>query len=131
MLFRLMLLFTVVPLIELAFLIKLGQYIGTGYTIMIVLLTGIAGAYLAKSQGMEVLRQMQFDMQEGRLPGNHLIDGLCIFVGGAMLLTPGLITDTLGFMLVIPITRVIIREWLKNRLRSMIDSGQVIFRWNR
>lgn len=131
MLFRLIMLFTVVPFIDLLLLIKLGQYIGAGYTVLIVLVTGIAGAYLTKSQGMGVLRRMQMEMQEGRLPGNPIIDGLCILVGGAMLLTPGLITDTLGFLLVMPGTRFVIREWLKNRLLGMIDRGQVIFRWNR
>jgi len=129
MLIRLMLLLTLVPLIELALLIKLGQYIGVGYTVLIVVVTGIAGAFLAKTQGMSVLRRMQLEMQEGRLPGNQMIDGLCILLGGAMLLTPGLVTDTAGFMLVIPVTRIAVREWLKIKLRGMVDRGQVIFRW--
>jgi UPF0716 protein FxsA len=124
-----MLLLTLVPLIELALLIKLGQYIGVGYTVLIVVVTGIAGAFLAKTQGMSVLRRMQLEMQEGRLPGNQMIDGLCILLGGAMLLTPGLVTDTAGFMLVIPVTRIAVREWLKIKLRGMVDRGQVIFRW--
>ena len=124
-----MLLLTLVPLIELALLIKLGQYIGVGYTVLIVVVTGIAGAFLAKTQGMSVLRRMQLEMQEGRLPGNQMIDGLCILMGGAMLLTPGLVTDTAGFILVVPITRIAVREWLKTKLRGMVDRGQVIFRW--
>jgi UPF0716 protein FxsA len=130
MLLRLMLLLTVVPLLELALLIKLGQYIGVGYTVLVVVVTGVAGAFLAKTQGMDVLRRMQLEMQEGRLPGNQMIDGLCILMGGAMLLTPGLITDTLGFALVIPVTRIALREWLKIKLRGMVDRGHVIFRWN-
>ncbi len=129
MLIRLMLLLTLVPLVELALLIKLGQYIGVGYTVLIVVVTGIAGAFLAKTQGMSVLRRMQLEMQEGRLPGNQMIDGLCILMGGAMLLTPGLVTDTAGFILVVPITRIAVREWLKTKLRGMVDRGQVIFRW--
>jgi UPF0716 protein FxsA len=124
-----MLLLTLVPLVELALLIKLGQYIGVGYTVLIVVVTGIAGAFLAKTQGMSVLRRMQLEMQEGRLPGNQMIDGLCILMGGAMLLTPGLVTDTAGFILVVPITRIAVREWLKTKLRGMVDRGQVIFRW--
>lgn len=131
MLLRLILLLTIIPLIELTILIELGQRIGAGYTILIILVTGIAGAYLAKSQGMGVLRQAQSDMQEGRMPGNQIVDGLCILVGGAMLLTPGLVTDALGFFLVMPGTRYIVREWIKSRLLGMIDRGQVIFRWNR
>ena len=131
MLLRLILLLTIIPLIELTILIELGQRIGAGYTILIILVTGIAGAYLAKSQGMGVLRQAQSDMQEGKMPGNQIVDGLCILVGGAMLLTPGLVTDALGFFLVMPGTRYIVREWIKSRLLGMIDRGQVIFRWNR
>jgi UPF0716 protein FxsA len=131
MLLRLILLFTLVPLIELALLIKLGQYIGVGYTILIVMVTGIAGAYFAKTQGMGVLRQIQRELEEGRIPGNQIIDGLCILAGGAMLLTPGLITDTFGFILVVPITRIAVREWLKGKFRDMIDRGQVSFYWGR
>lgn len=129
--FRLIMLFTILPFVELYLLIRLGQYIGAGYTILIVLITGIAGAYLAKSQGMSVLRRIQSEMHEGKLPGNHIIDGLCILIGGVMLLAPGLITDTIGFLLVVPGTRFLIREWLKNRLIGMIKKGQVIFHWNR
>ena len=131
MLIRLMILFTIAPLVELAILIKLGQHIGAGYTILIVLVTGIAGAYLAKSQGIDVLRKIQSDMQQGIMPGNHIIDGLCILAGGIMLLAPGLVTDTIGLLLVIPGSRFVIREWIKRRLLGMIDRGQVIFRWHR
>ncbi len=127
---RLIALFTIMPFIELFLLIKLGQYIGAGYTLLIVLVTGIAGAYLAKGQGINVLRRIQLEMHGGRLPGNHIIDGLCILIGGIMLLAPGLITDTIGFLLVIPGTRFLIREWLKTRLLNMINKGQVIFRWD-
>lgn len=131
MLVRLILLFTLIPLAELAILIKLGQYVGIGYTILIVLLTGILGAYLAKTQGMDVLRRIQTELEMGSIPGNQIVDGLCILVGGAMLLTPGLITDLCGFVLVIPITRVVVREWLKIKFRNMIERGQVNFYWNR
>jgi UPF0716 protein FxsA len=96
-----------------------------------VLVTGIAGAYLAKSQGMDVLRRIQSDMQQGIMPGNHIIDGLCILAGGIMLLAPGLVTDTIGLLLVIPGSRFVIREWIKRRLLGMIDRGQVIFRWHK
>ncbi|MBA1334206.1 MAG: hypothetical protein HPY66_1915 [Firmicutes bacterium] len=131
MLIRFILLFTLIPLIELAILIKLGQYVGIGYTILIVLLTGILGAYLAKTQGMDVLRRIQTELETGNIPGNQIIEGLCILVGGAMLLTPGLITDLCGFVLVIPLTRVVVREWLKVKFRNMIERGQVNFYWNR
>lgn len=131
MLLRLMLLFTVVPIIELALLIKLGQHIGVGYTIAVVLITGVAGAYLARTQGVSILRRIRWELEEGRVPGNQIVDGLCVLIGGAMLLTPGLITDLTGFMLVIPVTRIAIREWLKSRFRRMIETGNITFYWSR
>ncbi len=131
MLFRLVLLFTVVPLVELALLIKLGQHLGVGYTVAIVLVTGVAGAFLAKTQGISILNRIGEELEEGRVPGNQIVDGLCVLVGGAMLITPGLITDMCGFFLVVPATRFIVREWLKQWFRNMIDRGQVTFYWNR
>lgn len=131
MLFRLILLFTVVPLVELVLLIKLGQHVGVGYTIAVVLITGVVGAYLAKTQGFSILNRIGRELEEGRVPGNQIVEGLCILVGGAMLITPGLLTDAFGFFLVIPVTRIIVREWLKRWFRNMINRGQVTFYWNR
>ncbi len=131
MLMRLILLFTVVPLVELAILFKLNQYVGLGYTLGIVIFTGILGAYLAKSQGNQILFRIKMDMGEGRMPGDELINGLCVLIGGAMLLTPGILTDTAGFILVIPATRHVVKIYIRNKLKKMIDEGKVnfYFRW--
>ncbi|WZL72097.1 FxsA family protein [Clostridiaceae bacterium 35-E11] len=131
MLLKLILLFTVTPVVELALLFQLNNYIGLGYTLGIVLFTGIFGAYLAKSQGRQILSRIKYEMQEGRMPGEELINGLCVLLGGAMLLTPGIITDTFGFVLVIPITREAVKLYLKEKFRKMIESGNVniFFKW--
>ncbi|MDF2546343.1 MAG: fxsA [Anaerosolibacter sp.] len=131
MLMRLILLFTMVPLIELAILFKLNQYVGLGYTLGIVIFTGVLGAYLAKSQGNQILFRIKMEMGEGRMPGDELINGLCVLIGGAMLLTPGILTDTTGFILVLPGTRHLVKVFIKNKLRKMIDEGKVnfYFRW--
>ena len=110
MFLRLLLLFTLVPLLELFLLIKIGGAIGVAPTIAIVIVTGILGAALARWQGLGVLRRLQDDLAAGRPPTDALIDGLLIFVAGAVLLTPGLITDALGFLLLVPAGRAAVRK---------------------
>ncbi|AOT71787.1 FxsA family protein [Geosporobacter ferrireducens] len=123
MFMRLLLLFTLVPLAELFILLKLNKYIGLGYTFGIVILTGIVGAYLAKSQGRQIWFRLRYEMGEGRMPGDELINGLCVLVGGAMLLTPGILTDSLGFILVIPGTRELAKALIKRKLEQMMANG--------
>ncbi|MCT4620856.1 MAG: FxsA family protein [Marinisporobacter sp.] len=131
MLMKLILLFTLVPLTELTLLMKLSGYIGVSYTVGIVLFTGVLGAYLAKSQGKEILFRIRYEMQQGNLPGEQLINGLCVLIGGAMLLTPGILTDLFGFILVIPVTREIIKIYIKKKFKRMIEEGNMnfYFRW--
>ena len=126
MLGYLILLFTIVPVVELAFLIKVGQFIGVGYTLGIVIFTGVAGAYLARLQGFLTLRRIQEDINQGRMPADKLFDGVLILCSGILLLTPGFITDLIGFMGLIPFTRNLFKEWLKRKIRDMIDHGEVI-----
>lgn len=113
---RLLILFTVVPLIELALLIKLGNVIGLWSTIFIVIATGVLGAALARSQGTQVISAIRAEVAEGRPPTESLINGLLVLVGGVVLLTPGLLTDLLGFSLLTPFTR----DWFKKKLRSRL-----------
>ena len=126
MLGYLILLFTLVPIVELALLIKVGQYIGVGYTLGIVIITGVAGAYLAKMQGLLTLRRMQEDVNQGRMPTDRLFDGVLILCSGILLLTPGFITDIIGFMGLIPFTRNLFKRWLKRKIKDMISHGKVI-----
>ncbi|MBS3995143.1 MAG: FxsA family protein [Alkaliphilus sp.] len=131
MFMKLILLFTMTPVVELAILFKINEYIGLGYTIAIVLLTGLVGAYMAKSQGRAILSRIRLEMQEGRMPGDELLNGLCVLVGGVLLLTPGILTDSLGFILVFPITRQMMKIHIKRKLKDMIEEGKVnlFFRW--
>lgn len=125
MLFKLILLFTITPIVELFILIKLSQATSIWTSIGLVLFTGIAGAYLAKSEGRIILSKIRDELSGGRVPGNQLLNGLCVLVGGALLLTPGLITDILGLSLVLPGTREIYKRLLKRKFSKMIDRGNI------
>lgn len=131
MFLKLILLFTVTPIVELFLLLRLSKLTSVWTTIGIVLITGIVGAYLAKSEGKLVLSKIRTELNYGRIPGNELLNGLCILIGGALLLTPGLITDTLGFVLVIPGTREIFKSILKRKFKKMIESGNIYFYFRR
>lgn len=124
MLFRLFLAFTVIPFVELALLIELGRRLGTMPTIALVLLTGAAGAYLARWQGIWVLNRIRSELDRGRMPARELLDGLLILIGAALLLTPGLLTDTAGVLLLLPSTRHVIRAWVEGRLRCYLETGR-------
>jgi UPF0716 protein FxsA len=123
MFLKLLLLFIVTPLVEMAILIELGRRFGTWHTIGIVVLTGLIGASLAKAQGLQVYRNLTRSLYNGELPHNHLIEGLLLFVGGALLITPGVLTDIVGFVLVLPWTRRLVREQVKSQLRKRLIYG--------
>ena len=125
MLLGLFFLFTLVPLVELYLLIRLGTYIGTVDTIAIVIGTGVAGGLLAKSQGLAVLDRMRAELNQGRLPAESLFDGLLILIAGAMLITPGLLTDGLGLLLLIPWSRQAFKSWLKGKIQEKISEGEI------
>lgn len=120
---RLLILFTVVPLVELALLIKLGNVIGLWPTIFIVIATGVLGAALARSQGTRTVSAIRAELAQGRAPTESLINGLLILVGGVVLLTPGLLTDLLGFSLLIPFTRNWFKKELRGRLRKYVEKN--------
>jgi UPF0716 protein FxsA len=125
MFLRLAVLFTAIPIVELYILIKIGQMIGALPTIAIVLVTGIVGAGLARQQGARVWFEIEMQMQQGVFPADRLIDGLLLVVAGAVLITPGVLTDILGFAILIPLSRAPIREWVKSRLSRMMNSGTI------
>lgn len=120
MFWKLLVLFTLVPLVELALLIKLGGYIGIIPTIAIVAGTGVIGVSLARSQGLELISRVKNQVNSGRVPSDQLLEGVFILIGGAMLLTPGLITDTTGFLLILPFSRKWLRERVKVRIKSWL-----------
>ena len=118
MFFKLLILFITVPLLELALLIKIGTLIGTFNTILLILITGILGAALTKQQGLGVITRIREDMALGKVPSDELFNGVCILVGGFLLLTPGLLTDALGFSLLIPSARKGIKKYLRYKLEQ-------------
>ncbi|UCG84536.1 MAG: FxsA family protein [Dehalococcoidia bacterium] len=128
MFFKLALLFILMPLIELAILVYLGTQIGALYTILIVIGTGLVGAFMARDQGLATLSRIRSSLERGVVPSSELFHGALILVGGLLLLTPGLITDTVGFLLLIPPTRYIIGRWLRSRILGRIQRHEIHFR---
>ena len=121
----LLLLFTVVPLLELVLLTALGNLFGLGPAILLVLVTGVLGAALAKHEGWRVAREWQRSMAAGRVPEDGVLAGLSILVGGVLLITPGVLTDVAGVLLLVPPTRRGILRWLKRSLERRIARGQI------
>lgn len=128
MFIKLLILFTLVPIIELYVLIEAGRQIGVGATIGMIFLTGIAGAYLARSQGFNLINRIQTDLNQGRIPAEEMMDGAMILAGGLLLLTPGFCTDLFGFCLLTPVTRQFFKVWLKKWLDLKIQRGDIRFR---
>jgi UPF0716 protein FxsA len=124
MFLKLLSIFLVVPLIELYLLIKIGDLIGALNTVIIVLIAASVGAYLAKSQGFRVLHQMQEATNQGRMPGNELLHGLFVLIGSFALITPGILTDVIGFSMLIPQIREIYVRLAKEVLRKKLVKGR-------
>ncbi len=125
MLFRLFLLFSVIPLIELAILIEIGRNIGALYTILIVVLTGALGAFLARQQGFATASRIKESLNKGKIPADDMIGGLLILAGGLMLLTPGILTDLAGFTMIIPATRNFYIRFIRKSFSGYV-SGRVV-----
>ncbi|TGB04078.1 FxsA family protein [Halobacillus salinus] len=124
--FRWLLLFIlIVPALEIGVLIWAGNWMGPWWVILLIIATGIIGAWLAKQQGLETIRNVQDSMSRGQPPQDALLDGACILVGGAVLLTPGFITDAIGFILLVPATRAPIKRLLRKVIMRMMDKGSV------
>lgn len=104
------LLFLVVPFVELFLIIRVGEAIGAGATVGILVLISVVGAWLVKREGLGVLRRARARMRMGEVPGNELTDGVSILFAGALLLTPGFITDVLGILLLVPPVRAGLRR---------------------
>ena len=123
----LVILFTVIPAFEIYLLIKVGGEFGIINTIWFVIATGVIGASLAKSQGLSIIQRIQKESQNGRIPGKEIIQGLMIFAGGLLLLTPGFITDIFGFCLVMPGPRHVLMIFVSKLVESAITNGNFQF----
>jgi UPF0716 protein FxsA len=119
----LLLLFTVIPAIEIALFVVLGGEIGPLSTFAVVIFTGVAGASLARMQGFAVLMQMQNSLATGRMPTEELIEGAIVLFGGALLLTPGFLTDFFGLSCLVPLSRrgyaVLLKRWAAGRIEQV------------
>ena len=115
-------LFLIVPVIELALLLSVGSRIGVGATLAIIIGTAIVGASLTRREGLKTWWRFQDKLTTGAFPNEELLDGLMILVAGALLLTPGFLTDAVGFTLLIPGSRRVIKGWLRQRFSQHIDT---------
>lgn len=116
-------LFIVVPIAELYVIIQLGQAIGILPTIALLIVDSIVGAMLMRSQGRTTWRRFNRALAEGRMPGREVIDGVLVIFGGALLLTPGFLTDILGLILLLPPTRAFVRTLLVRRFAGRVVAG--------
>ncbi len=122
---RLLLLFVLVPLAEMILLIEIGKRIGTLATLGLIFFTGVLGAWLARRQGLAVLRKVQEETRAGRVPAGPLIDGVLILIAGAVLITPGVLTDLFGFLCLVPAARTALKRYLRERFERAVASGDV------
>lgn len=122
---KLLLLFVVVPAVELVLLIEIGGRIGTLATLALIVVTGIVGASLARRQGVGVIRVIQEEMNSGRLPTESLVDAAFILVAGALLVTPGILTDAVGFLCLVPAFRRHARHVLRRRFEQAAREGRI------
>lgn len=128
MLIRLVILFTVVPIIEVYLLIKIGSLIGALPTVALLLSISLSGAWLVCHQGFTILRRIQSEMLQGRLPAGDLLDGALVLIGGVLLLTPGFFTDFLGLFFLISFTRTFIKRVAVLWLQRKLSQGRVTAR---
>ena len=121
----LFLLFLVVPLLEIYLLIEVGSAIGAMMTIFLVVFTAMLGAVLVRAQGFSTLTRVQSQVNDGQVPALEIMEGVCLFVAGALLLTPGFFTDAVGFILLTPpLRRGIIRYFLERQM-AQVQSGHI------
>ncbi|MDT8404708.1 FxsA family protein [Sulfuriflexus sp.] len=120
----LFLLFLAVPLLEIYLLIEIGSVIGAIPTVFMVVFTAVLGAALLQAQGLSTMRRVQEATAQGELPAIEILEGFCLLIGGALLLTPGFFTDIIGFLcLVTPLRRALIKAWLRRRMRPPPGPG--------
>lgn len=121
----LLLLFIGLPILELALLLKVTEYLELGGTLALVIITGFVGVSLARWQGLNVLTRLRSEIRQGRMPAPDLVDGFLILIAGALLVTPGLITDSVGFFLLIPPGRAALKRWVRKAIERKMRQGVV------
>ena len=122
---RLFLLFTLVPLVEVVLLVRIGSWLGTGPTLLLIVGTGAAGAGLARREGLRSWLAVQGELAQGNLPTEQLVHAMMILVAGIVLITPGVITDVVGLLLLVPPVRKGLIVRLRNRFTRQIEQGKI------
>ena len=125
MLVKLFLAFTIIPILEIYLLIKLGTIMGALNTVIIVLLTGILGAALARFEGLNTLMRIKEGLNRGEMPAEGMLDALLILIAGIFLLTPGFLTDLAGLLILIPQFRTLLKRWLRKKFGDWVRGHQV------
>ena len=116
----------IVPIIEIWGLLQVGEWIGAWPTVFAVIATGVIGGMLAKWQGLQTWRLAQLQIAQRQVPAEAVLDGICIFFGGVLLMAPGFFTDATGLLLLLPWTRSIVKLWLKGWFYRLVRDGKVI-----
>ncbi|MCS1351612.1 FxsA family protein [Mechercharimyces sp. CAU 1602] len=124
----LILLLIAIPALEIWGLISVGRWLGAVPTVLMVVVTGVVGGYLARNEGMKTWQLANHRMKRGKLPGDEILDGISILSGGLLLLTPGFFTDFIGFLLLVPYTRAIVKLGMKKWLIKRMTRGDIMWR---
>ena len=124
---RIFFMLCLVMILEIVVIILSGKLIGLGLTFLFIILTGIIGAYLAKQQGLEIMHKARQQLQYGQIPSEAIIDGICILLGGILLITPGFITDFIGLFLLLPFTRKAIKPLMIHWIKHWINKNTYIY----
>jgi UPF0716 protein FxsA len=125
MLLKLFLAFTLLPILEIYLLMEVGSAIGSLQTLLLVIASGFAGAYLARMQGLYTMVRVRASLQQGIMPTEDLLDAVIILVAGVVLLTPGFITDAAGLLLLIPESRNRFKIFLRKKFEQHIERGSL------
>jgi UPF0716 protein FxsA len=129
MFLTLVILFALLPLAEVFLLVEVGRAAGALNTLGLVVATALLGATLTRHQGMIVVQRIRESLAQGMVPAEEVVDAVLIFVAGIVLITPGFITDAVGFLLLIPQTRTAVKHWLREKFRQWIDRGDMRIRF--
>lgn len=121
-------LFILVPLIEIYLIIKVGSHIGALNTVLLIIITAVIGVALLRIQGLSTMMRFQQQLQQGELPATTMLEGMMLFMAGALLLTPGFFTDSIGFLLLLPPVRKAIALWLLERSGWIMQMGGTVHR---
>ena len=121
--FGFLLVLALIPIVEVMVLIRLGQAIGFWQTVLLLSGMGLLGSFLMRLEGLRVLLDIQRSLDRGEMPGERVIDGFLILIGGVFLVIPGFLSDIAALVLLIPYTRLLLRSWIKARIeRAMTTS---------